>query len=71
MGYPSSIYSDDDGSFKGPVKEFFKAENINHITTLTHANIAERFIRKVLAKDMDSRVQEKLATFDREHRTRK
>ena len=22
-----------------------KAENINHITTLTHANIAERFIR--------------------------
>ena len=45
MGYPSSIYSDDDGSFKGPVKEFFRAENINHITTLTHANIAERFIR--------------------------
>jgi len=34
-------------------------------------NVAERFIRKVLAKDMDSRVQEKLATFDREHRTRK
>ena len=34
-------------------------------------NVADRFIRKVLAKDMDSRVQEKLATFDREHRTRK
>ena len=41
MGYPSSIYSDGDGSFKGQVKEFFKAENINHIITLTHANIAE------------------------------
>ncbi len=47
MGYPSSIYSDDDGSFKGKVSEFFKAENINYITTLTHANIAERFIRTV------------------------
>ena len=43
--YPSSIYSDDDGSFKGKVQELFNAENMNHITTLTHANIAERFIR--------------------------
>ena len=24
MGYPSSIYSDDDGSFKGQVNEFLK-----------------------------------------------
>ncbi len=47
MGYPSSVYSDDDGSFKGKVSEFFKAENINYVTTLTHANIAERFIRTV------------------------
>ena len=47
IGYPSSVYSDDDGSFKGKVNEFFKGEGINHITTLTHANIVERFIRTI------------------------
>ena len=45
MGYPSSIYSDDDGPFKAHVKEFLNSENINHITTFTHANIAERIMR--------------------------
>ena len=45
MGYPMSIYSDDDGAFKSKVKEFFDGEGINHIVTLTHANVAERFIR--------------------------
>ena len=34
-------------------------------------NVADRFIKKVLAKQMDARVQDLLATFDREHRTRK
>ena len=47
IGYPSSIYSDDDGSFKGRVAKFFKDENINHITTLTHAMVVERFIRTI------------------------
>ena len=40
-----SIYSDDDGAFKSVVKEFFDAEGINHIITLTHANVVEHFIR--------------------------
>ena len=45
MGFPMSIYSDDDGAFKSVVKDFFDGEGINHIITLTHANVAERFIR--------------------------
>ena len=45
MGYPMSIYSDDDGAFKSKVKEFFDGEGINHIVTSTHANVAERWIR--------------------------
>lgn len=45
MGYPMSIYSDDDGAFKSVVKKFFDDEGIQHIITLTHANVAERFIR--------------------------
>ena len=45
MGYPISVYSDDDGAFKSKVKEFFDGEGINHIVTLTHANVVERFIR--------------------------
>ena len=47
MGFPMSIYSDDDGAFKSVVKEYFDAEGITHITTLTHANVAERFIRTI------------------------
>ena len=45
MGYPISIYSDDDGAFKSKVKQFLNDNAINHIVTLTHANVAERFIR--------------------------
>ena len=45
MGHPMSIYSDDDGAFKSVVKEYFDAEGITHIITLTHANVVERFIR--------------------------
>ena len=47
MGSPMSVYTDDDGSFKAVVKEFLEAEGIKHITTLTHANVAERFIRTI------------------------
>ena len=45
MGHPMSIYSDDDESFKTIVKQYFDGEGITHIITLTHANVAERFIR--------------------------
>ena len=45
MGFPMSIYSDDDGAFQTVVSKFFKDEGINHIITRTHANVAERFIR--------------------------
>ena len=47
MKYPMSIYSDDDSAFKAKVKELFDGEGIKHITTLTHANVVERFIRTV------------------------
>ncbi len=45
MGYPISVYSDSDAAFKSTVEEFFKNNAIQHTTTLTHANVAERFIR--------------------------
>ena len=45
MGHPMSIYSDDDGAFKTIVKQYFDGEGITHIITLTHADVAERFIR--------------------------
>ena len=45
MGFPMSIYSDNDGAFQSVVKEFFEGEGIEHIITQTHANVAERFIR--------------------------
>ena len=47
MRYPVSIYPDDDGAVKAKVKELFDGECIKHITTLTHANVVERFIRTV------------------------
>lgn len=47
MGYPMSVYSDDDGAFKSVVKQFLDGEGINQIITLTHANVAERFIRTI------------------------
>lgn len=47
MGYPINIYSDDDGAFKSVVKTFFDDNGINHITTRTHANVVERFIRTI------------------------
>lgn len=45
MGFPMSIYSDNDSNFQASVKKFFEDEGIKHIITQTHANVAERFIR--------------------------
>ena len=49
MGYPLSVYSDDDGAFatKNQVQDFFNSEGINHIVSKTHATVAERFIRTI------------------------
>ena len=55
MGYPMSIYSDDDGAFKSKVKECFDEEGINHVIALTHANVVERFIRTLTIKKWYSR----------------
>ena len=35
------------GLFMSVVKEFLDGEGIQHTTTLTHANVAERFIRTI------------------------
>ena len=45
MGEPVEIFSDDDGAFKAEVKKYLDDLGIIHKTTLTHANIVERFIR--------------------------
>ena len=58
MGYPISIYSDDDGAFKSVVKKFFDDEGINHIVTLTHANVVERFRIHQNTKEHDLRQSE-------------
>ena len=47
MGFPMSIYSDDDSAFKSVVQELCDAKGINQIITLTRANVAERFIRTI------------------------
>ena len=54
MKYPMSTYSDDDSAFKAKVKEPFDGEGEKHITTLTHANVVERFILK---NGIDERIQ--------------
>ena len=47
MGYPMSIYSDNDGAFQSVVKKFFGDEGIQYIVAQTHANVVERFIRTI------------------------
>ena len=47
MKYPMGIYSDGDSAFKANVKYLFDGEGIKHHTTLTHANVVERFIRTI------------------------
>ena len=45
MGEPVEIFSDDDGAFKAEVKKYLDDLGIIQKTTLTHANLVERFIR--------------------------
>ena len=45
MGFPMSVYSDNDRAFQAGIKEFFEKEGITHVVTLSHANVVERFIR--------------------------
>ena len=47
IGFPMSVYSDNDRTFQAGVKDFFQKEGITHVVTLTvtHANVVERFIR--------------------------
>ena len=40
-----SIYSDNDGALRSVAKEFLDGEGIQHTTTLTHANVAERIFK--------------------------
>ena len=57
MGKPKVIYSDPDASLLGTdMKKFLKDENIDHITTLEHAPIAERAIRTIKA-ELDKRMK--------------
>ena len=47
-GKPQTIYSDNEGAFvSDEIQKFFKDNNIRHITTLTHAPVAERQIRTI------------------------
>ena len=52
VGYPMSVYSDDDGAFatKNQVQDLFNSEGIKYIITKTHAKVAERFIRTMKTK---------------------
>ena len=46
LGYPLSIYSDDEGALNSKkIQNYLKGEGIELIITKTHANVAERAIR--------------------------
>ena len=47
MGIPRSVYTDEGTEFKGKVKELFDGEGVKHITTVTHAQVVERFLRTI------------------------
>ena len=47
-GKPETIYSDNEGAFvSNEIQRYFKNNNIRHLTTLTHAPVAERTIRTI------------------------
>ena len=49
-GKPKTIYSDNEGAFvSNEIQKYFKERNIRHITTLSHAPVAERTIRTIKA----------------------
>ena len=57
-GKPESIYTDDEGSLNSKLlQDYFKQNNIKHITTRTHAPVAERAVRTI--KDLIYRRLEK------------
>ena len=57
-GKPESIYTDDEGSLNSKLlQDYFKQNNIKHITTRTHAPVAERAVRTI--KDLIFRRLEK------------
>ena len=47
-GKPATMYTDNEGAFvSNEIQKYFKDNNIRHITTLTHAPVAERQIRTI------------------------
>ena len=47
-GKPQTIYSDNEGAFvSNEIQKYFKDQNIRHLTTLSHAPVAERQIRTI------------------------
>ena len=49
VGKPKNVYTDNEGAWSRgtEINKYFKDENINHIITLSHANVAERAIRTI------------------------
>ena len=45
LGFPMSVFNDNDRAFQARAKHFFDKEGITHVVTLTHANVVERFFR--------------------------
>jgi tartrate dehydratase beta subunit/fumarate hydratase class I family protein len=42
------VYTDDEGSLNSKLlQDYFKEQNIRHITTRTHAAVAERAVRTI------------------------
>lgn len=53
IGIPKYIYTDNGSEFLGATGKLMKDNNIEHQTTLSHANFAERFIRTLKNKIND------------------
>ena len=49
MGKPESMYTDNEGAWSAgtEIDKYFKANNINHLITLSHAPFAERSIKTI------------------------
>ena len=49
VGKPKNVYTDNEGAWSRgtEINKYFKDENINHIITLSHANVAERAIKTI------------------------
>ena len=49
-GKPQTIYSDNEGAFvSNEIPKYSKDQNIRHLTTMSHAPVAERQIRTIKA----------------------